>query len=565
MRPDMSRPDTSPTLPASRGSVLLVDDDLQVLRGVGLLIEEAGYAVRGVPTPEEALAEVRDGSFDIMLVDLILPGADGIGVLSEALRIDENLVCVVITGHGSVPDAVRAMRSGAYDFVLKPFSRETLLPVLERSMGVRRLRLENIRLREAVMVYELSADAISSLDARIILEKTAEAALRQLGADEVAILTLSADALALELVVEKGRVRNLVGERVPLGTGIAAWAARHRELLVLEGPVDDYRFAPLYPREDILAAIVAPLVARDTLAGVLTANFTRSQRHFSPGQGKALMTLTNIAAAALHNAALLREVQQAEAEVRAANVELERRVAARTAELENANRELEAFVYSVSHDLRAPLRTIVSFSGMLLEESGGRLDPEPLDWLQRVRAASVRMDELIEALLTLSRIGRQHIHRAPVDLSAQARSIVEGLRDAEPDREVEAVIAPGVAADGDPALLRVVLENFLANAWKYTRGRADARIEFRAEPAAGGGIRYLVRDNGVGFEMADADRLFQPFQRLHSDPAFPGHGIGLATAARIVHRHGGEVRAEGEVGAGAVFSFTLGASQGAEP
>jgi PAS domain S-box-containing protein len=226
------------------------------------------------------------------------------------------------------------------------------------------------------------------------------------------------------------------------------------------------------------------------------------------------------------------------------------------AQLEAANAELDAFAYSVSHDLRAPLRSIDGFSLALLEDSDDRLDAAGRDHLRRVRAAAQRMALLIDDLLGLSRVTRAALQREPVDLSAIAGAVAAELERSEPGRCVEFAIAPGLGAEGDPRLLRVVLENLLGNAWKYTGKNLRARIEFAATEA-GGARAYYVRDDGAGFEMAYADKLFGAFQRLHSNDEFEGTGIGLATVQRIVHRHGGRVWAEGAVGRGATFYFTL--------
>ncbi|MCC6658170.1 MAG: PAS domain S-box protein [Rhodocyclaceae bacterium] len=236
--------------------------------------------------------------------------------------------------------------------------------------------------------------------------------------------------------------------------------------------------------------------------------------------------------------------------------ELERRVAERTCELEAANRELEAFSYAVSHDLRAPLRAINGFSRLLEEESAAVLDGKARGHLARVRAASVRMGELIDDLLELARVARHEMRTVAADLSALAREIADEIAAAEPARHVEWKIAPGLAARCDPSLMRAVLHNLLGNAMKYTSKKEPACIEFGVDES-GGERRFFVRDNGAGFDMRYAGKLFGAFQRLHSPSEFPGTGIGLATVARIIHRHGGTVRAEGCVDAGATFFFTL--------
>jgi light-regulated signal transduction histidine kinase (bacteriophytochrome) len=229
----------------------------------------------------------------------------------------------------------------------------------------------------------------------------------------------------------------------------------------------------------------------------------------------------------------------------------------RTAELAAANRELEAFSYSVSHDLRAPLRSIDGFSQAVLEDYADKLDEPGRDHLNRVRAATQRMGQLIDDLLKLARVTRAEIRPTTVDLSALAANVLAELQKNEPGRRVEYRIEPGLTAEGDARLLRVVLDNLLGNAWKFAGKTANARIEFGATRGSDGTPSYFVRDNGAGFDMAYANKLFSAFQRLHSMNEFPGTGIGLATVQRIILRHGGTVRAEGRPGAGATFYFTL--------
>jgi PAS domain S-box-containing protein len=245
---------------------------------------------------------------------------------------------------------------------------------------------------------------------------------------------------------------------------------------------------------------------------------------------------------------------QAQAQLRRLNEELEMRIRSRTAQLEASNAELDAFSYSVSHDLRAPLRGIDGFSQALLEECSGQLGSEGRHYLQRVRANTARMGQLIDDLLRLSRVSRGDLRRQRLDLSAMARGILEELRQGDPSRPLELRIEDGLAGAGDPGLVRVMLANLLGNAWKYTAKVALARIEFLRDAPSGA---YCVRDNGAGFDMAHADKLFGAFQRCHPAEEFEGNGIGLAIVQRIIRRHGGRVWGTGAVGQGASFYFSL--------
>ncbi len=257
------------------------------------------------------------------------------------------------------------------------------------------------------------------------------------------------------------------------------------------------------------------------------------------------------------------ERKKAEQEVHQLNQELERLVARRTAQLEAANQELEAFAYSVSHDLRAPLRAVEGFSQALLEDYRDALDDQGRDFLQRVSGEARRMAQLIQDLLLLSRVTRAEMDFQPIDLSALAEEVIAELRRREPARRVAVELAPGLAAQGDARLLRQALDNLLGNAWKFTGRRREARIEVGAAPQQGG-LCFFVRDNGAGFDMAYADKLFVPFQRLHRMDEFTGTGVGLSTVQRIIARHGGRIWADSAPEAGTTFYFTLGSDVGAE-
>jgi PAS domain S-box-containing protein len=256
--------------------------------------------------------------------------------------------------------------------------------------------------------------------------------------------------------------------------------------------------------------------------------------------------------------------RRAESEVRALNTDLEARVHQRTAELERANQNLESFTYSVSHDLRAPLRALDGFSEALLEDCGDQLDETGRGYAERIEAASERMAALIDDLLQLSRVSRTDMNLTPVDLSAEVAAITGELQTSEPGRPVRFAIQDGLWVTADRALIRSVVQNLLENAWKFTSKRADATIEFGTTTADDGGLCYYVRDNGAGFDPAYQDKLFHAFQRLHAASEFPGTGIGLASIQRIIDRHGGRAWAEGAVGSGATFYFTLGTKPASE-
>ena len=260
------------------------------------------------------------------------------------------------------------------------------------------------------------------------------------------------------------------------------------------------------------------------------------------------------------------ERRRAEEAVCLLNEELEQRVRERTAELEAANQEISAFSFSVSHDLRAPLRSIDGFSKLIEDQCGAQLNEAGRSHFARVRAAARAMGGLIDDLMKLAKITRVEMRRSPVDMTALAREIADGLQRLEPERHVNCEIADGLCIEGDPQLIRLALENLLGNAWKFTGKRAVARIEFGrwkgACSSAGAEIDpgtpvYFVRDNGAGFDMAYAKKLFGAFQRLHTETEFEGTGIGLATVQRILNRHGGRIWAEAEVEKGATFYFAV--------
>jgi light-regulated signal transduction histidine kinase (bacteriophytochrome) len=315
------------------------------------------------------------------------------------------------------------------------------------------------------------------------------------------------------------------------------------------GAPDPFQTPPTNGRVD--SSMRAQVRSDGKVIGVLSVQ-SAAPRAYTEADLSTLQALADYSSGAL-------ERIQAEQEAARLNEELEKRVRERTAQLEAINKEMEAFSYSVSHDLRAPLRSIRGFSEVLLERYAPNLDDRGKEFLRRACESSHHMDALIDDLLKLSRVNRSELTLQPVDLSAMVEEIAGELRKNDPGRAVDFVIQPGLKAVGDQRLLRVALDNLVRNAWKFTGKKSPARIEFgqahEPEPA------FFVKDNGAGFNMQYANKLFGVFQRLHSATEFPGTGIGLATVQRIIIRHGGRLWANAEPNAGATFFFSLPSEQ----
>ena len=379
--------------PTPLARLLVVDDESAQVIALCRTLAAEGYATTGAGSGPEALCALRTAApdrataFDVLVTDLMMPDMDGIALLRAAQDIDPDLVGLVMTGHGTVDTAVAAMKSGALDYILKPFNLRTIIPVLSRALAVRRLRLENT--------------------------------------------------------------------------------------------------------------------------------------------------------------ALLQRLANRTTELEAANRELQR-----------ANKELEAFTYSVSHDLRQPLNGMIGFTELLVGEKPGPLNDRQKEFLGNIRRAGQQLLRLTDELLNFSRLGQQPLERETVNVGTMVREILDQLRDAEPHRNVELRVSALPDARADSALVRQVLVNLLSNAFKFTRRVPDPVIEVDGRQQAGE-CTYTIRDNGAGFDMRNAQRLFAIFHRLHSERDFEGNGVGLSIAQRIVERHGGRIWAEAAVGQGAKFTFTL--------
>jgi signal transduction histidine kinase len=342
------------------------------------------------------------------------------------------------------------------------------------------------------------------------------------------------------------------------GNGPTGRAIREDAHVIAQDIEHDPSMAPW--RDDALmrgfrASAAFPIHEAGTVVGAVNV-YAMEAQFFTPDIVDLMLELAADISFALNAFAERERRELAEREVLHLNAVLERRVADRTRQLEMTNKELDAFSYSVSHDLRAPLRSIDGFSQMLLKKHHGQLDAQSEDYLERICRATRRMGQLIDDLLRLAHVTRSTLKQIPVDLSKLAHETVEELHKAHPERTVEFAAQTGLTVHGDPGLLRVLMENLIGNAWKYTGKKAHAKIEFGAYTRDGEPV-FFVRDNGAGFNMDYAGKLFGAFQRLHGENEFQGTGIGLATVQRIVHRHGGTVWAEAREGEGATFYFTL--------
>lgn len=426
------------------------------------------------------------------------------------------------------------------------------------------------RIRRLTTLYSALSQAneaiARSTDLPALLQTVCDIVVRQTGITTAMVSLLDDSDSRLDNVAYSGEFASLFS-RLPLHVAAAPRGQESPGSLVVRTSCrhvsadrhsDDSVCAlvPMEARIALRSSAVYPLQRQGTAVGIL-AVYAREPAFFDRELTDLLDLLAKDLSYALEAFAARERRDLAEDQLKRLNATLEERVAERTRSLEAANLELEAFSYSVSHDLRAPLRAISGFSQLLHEGYRQSLDATGRSYLERVKAASAKMARLIDDLLDLSRIARQAIHRADIDVSALAAEALDELREADPLRAVAVTIEPGLAAHADPGLTRIVLANLLGNAWKFTSHTPGARVDVTSG-AIDGRPGFTIRDNGAGFDSSHADKLFAPFQRLHGEREFPGTGIGLAIVQRIVHRHGGEVRVVAAPGEGAAFSFTLG-------
>ena len=438
-------------------------------------------------------------------------------------------------------------------------TRRVMISFSERAA----LALENARLIEAIqqntynalLLNDIIGAALNVTEVGALTQVLAEHIGELFGADG-AYLTRWDDEKKLTYPgAASGSLRDLYlaaalnpGEKTMTSSVLKA-----RRPLVAEDVSDSPHISPeVGARFPTVSLMGLPLIANDEQLGAVLISFHK-RYEFTPEEIDLASQAASHAALALANAELFAQVQ-------AYAQDLELRVQKRTEELETANKELEAFSYSVSHDLRAPLRSIDGFSQALLEDYGDVLDDSGQNYLSRVRSASQQMGQMIDDLLRLSRVTRAELQFQPVPLTQLAHQILEELQSEDPERQITIDLEPHMHVTGDQRLLRIAISNLLSNAWKFTSKVEQPHIQFHSQIVDDQRV-YIIRDNGAGFDMAYADKLFGPFQRLHAQQEFPGLGIGLATVQRIVQRHGGTIWAESEPDEGAAFCFTIAAGE----
>ncbi len=504
------QPGPAELLPRMR--VLAVDDEETSLVAISAALDGLGVDLMTVQSGREALRAVLLNDFAVILLDVRMPLMDGFETAELIRERPRSRETPIIFLTGADTQMLQAYTLGAVDYLVKPFPTEAL--------------------RSKVRVFVELAEA----RARLALQARRDAARAATSEDKYRELM----ALALDAIL------------VLDAEGTVIEANRRAETLfdVFEGQLVGTRFANMF--EAAAAGTIEAVSGTRGGAGELAVTQASGERRWcevsvTPVQPGG----TPLALAIVHDVTERRRVADA---IREMNVQLEQQVEERTRQLRISNEELEAFSYSVAHDLRAPLRSIIGYSNMIAEEYGRTIQGQGRGWLDTIAASTRRMSQLIDDLLDLSRVARSQIHCETVDVTALSYDLLGELARTDPGRQVEVEVDDGLSVAADPTLLRLAIGNLLSNAWKFTRTRERAQVRVLRHPTMTG--VFCVRDNGVGFDERYASKMFEPFERLHVND-FDGTGIGLAIVDRVVRRHGGRVWAESVPEGGASFYVAM--------
>lgn len=542
--------------PVPRARILVVEDDAGMARLQQKRLERAGHSVAVAQAAEAALKTIADEGADLMLIDYRLSGRQtGLEFFLDLKAGGYDLPTILVTGFSNETLVIEALRAGIRDFVTKsPEYIEYLPEAVDRTLS--QVRLERkLAESQAQMkgILDSAMDAILTVDERFRVEFCNRAAEAMFGCSAAELAGQDINQFILppaEAAPGWGAAKLQTGSGLQSHTDISA------------GPRNGDAPAALFQR----AALGPGPGSEGTVFGVRSARGRKKtgalfplEVQISHGAAPGRTFFTIVARDMTEHNRMLEEMLRSGAEAAQASAlrELAETRARLLSELEAANKELEAFSYSVSHDLRAPLRAIDGFTRILLNQHSAGLAPEALELLGDVRANAAEMGRLIDDLLSFARLSRQPLEKKPVDSRALVNECLASLRSEQEDRPVEVRVAELPACLADRGLLKQVWMNLISNALKYTARCQRAVIEIGAREAPDGEVVYFVKDNGVGFDMRYAAKLFGVFQRLHRAEDYPGTGVGLATVQRIIHRHGGRVWAESEPGQGALFCFTI--------
>ena len=528
--------------PPVRDVVLIIDDSATYRGELSDALGKLGFQTATASGGNEGLRMAATLRPTAIVVDGLMPDMDGASVIRR-LRLDPGLrttPCLLLTASDAKDAEVHALEAGADGFIRKDDLGLIVARVraLLRSSGPMRGDADSLLAPKRLLAVDDDPEYRGVLAERL-RKRGYDVVQAGSGEEAIELLTVqSVDCVLLDRTMAGigglETCRRLKGSALVRDTPLIMLTASEQREAVLEGlgaGADDF---------------VAKSSGFDVLSARVQAQIRRKQIEDEQRKVREQLLRSELDAAEARAAKSLAEARAAMAE----------ELARANQELAHANRELEAFSYSVSHDLRAPLRTISAFTYAIIEDFGDHMDDRARDHIRRVLAATARMSDLIDALLELARISRAPIGRHRVDLSQLATIVLDELSRREPMRAVALDVTPGIVIDADARLMRILLDNLLGNAWKFTARAEPAQIVVGREARDDDTVLF-VRDNGAGFDMSQVDRMFTPFQRLHHDTEFVGTGIGLATVRRIVERHGGKIWAEGSIGGGAKISFTV--------
>jgi len=536
--------------------ILHLDDNPDDLELVRLALTRSGLEceIKGVSDSMSYISALERHVFDVVLSDSGIPGYAGLAAMTAARDACPAAPFIVVSGQVDENSPYRSDHAAAR---ISKTDLARLAPAIQQALArPPPSSCEDQKRDFYVTGMQYLVEVVQQLSLARNLDtimQIVRCAARKLAAADGASFVLR-DGDRCFYADEDAVAPLWKGQRFPMSACVSGWAMINRRAAIIRDIYQDPRIPHDAYRPTFVKSLVMTPIRTTAPVGAIGV-YWATTHDATKEEVELLRALADSASVANESVDLLANLEQRVAE---RTEEVQRR----SAELELLNRELESFSYSVAHDLNSPLNAIAGFGRALLESNGTRLDEVGVDYVRRIKASVDRMQVLINDLLFLSKIVLAPMHWEPVDLAAFAREIVAGLHvsalaQGSPARQIDLVVADALAVNGDAGLLRIVLENLLSNAWKFTSKVKAARIEVGSETDLKGRTIYFVRDNGAGFDSQYASRLFGPFQRLHTQSEFPGTGVGLATVQRIIHRHGGKIWAQAAVNQGACFQFTL--------